>query len=768
MASRRSFIFLLLLAETYTSLSQSCHFQLYGKVVDKKTQVGIPFAIVQLHKTGQGISTDSVGNYLISSICAGTVQVKCRYLGYVEQTITLSITTDTEFLFYLSEDTVHTKEVVVLGKKAEEPPLVTQTTHVLQGKELEQTRGNTLGEALKNIPGVYALQTGPSIFKPVIHGMHSNRVLILNNGVRQEGQQWGSEHAPEIDPFVATKLTVIKGPASIRYGSDAIAGVVLVDPASLPKESKIGGEVNLVAASNNHLGVASGILQGGFNKINGLAWRLQGTYRMAGNTKTPDYYLENTGFQEKNYSLAMAYTRLRYGLEVFYSQFNTRLGIFTGASAETIQDLNAAIQRSAPITLSYFSYSIQRPYQLVQHDLFKSSGYVKFGNSSKLQITFARQANTRSEYDYVPLSGRTTPELYLHLTSHTLDIHFAHSLFRRLEGTLGISGITQGNVRQYQLLIPNFRNYGGGVFLIEKWTNNKWTLEGGLRYDYKWLRAYMLDNATAHTITPTFHWQNVTGSLGSAYQLGPHTKWMLYLSTAWRAPTVNELLSDGVHQSALSYEIGNPNLHAERSYSGTTELNYQGKRMSGSIEAYYNYMQGYIFLKPDLSFIHTTRGAFPTFTYTQVDAIFKGIDLSFTYSVLDSLHFKSKTSLLFAYNTTLHDYMQLVPANRFENGFTYGFGNIWKLQHLYASLSEVYVAAQKRVPANSDYAPPPAGYMLLQAELGFHTFIGKYPISLILSASNLLNTKYRDYLDRFRYFTDEPGRTIIIRLKTTF
>jgi iron complex outermembrane receptor protein len=724
--------------------------------------------IVYLKENGKAAVSDSTGKFEIQAICVGTYTLSCQYTGYLDPLSTIYLDRNKQYDISLQEDTIVTKEIVIMGMKAESPPLL-QSMSTLSGKELDQTRGLTLGESLKALPGVYTLQTGPSIFKPVIHGMHSNRVLIMNNGIRQEGQQWGAEHAPEIDPFIANQLTVIKGPASIRYGSDAIAGVILVDPAPLLSKSGISGEVNLIGASNNRMGVGSGILQGAHGKKKGiLGWRLQGTYRRAGNAKTPGYYMENTGLEEKNFSATVGYKTPRFGLEVFYSQFNTQLGIFTGASAETIQDLEAAIQRPEPLTPSYFSYTINRPYQVVKHQLLKASGYVRFRNASKLEMVLARQSNERSEYDYVSLSGRSSPDLYLHLTTHTVDLSYAHSLSHQMEGRIGISGITQGNVRQFQMLIPNFRNYGGGIFLMEKWTKNKWAWEAGLRYDYKWLRAYMLDNVTGHVITPTFSWQNVTGSLGVSYQISPWLKWLSHVSNAWRAPTVNELLSDGVHQSAVSYEIGNPTLQTERSYNINSELNYQGKRFKGSVEVYYNYMQGYIFLKPDLHYVHTARGAFPSFTYTQVDAIFKGLDLSASYDLIDSLRFSSKTSLLFAYNVTLHDYLQLVPANRFENGFTYGWGNIGRLNHVYLGANSVYVAKQERVPVNSDYAPPPSGYMLLQADLGLTFTWGKQQIQVSLSGTNLLNTRYRDYLDRFRYFTDEPGRNIILRIKTSF
>ena len=664
---------------------------------------------------------------------------------------------------------VEFQEVIVIGKKEQRREIVSLPQTEIIGKELDRTRGASLGEALKNIPGVYTLQSGPSIFKPVIHGLHSNRILIINNGVRQEGQQWGSEHAPEIDPFVATKLSVIKGPASIRYGSDAIGGVILVEPAPLPTAVGVDGEVNLVGASNSKMGVSSGIVQGAFGKkLTGLSWRTQSTFRRAGNSETPHYYLENTGFKEIDFSETVSYVKKNYGVELYYSEFNTKLGIFSGTHAETLPDLIAAINRPRPITPSYFSYKIDRPYQQVKHEFFKVGAFLKLKNDNRIELQFARQHNVRSEYDYLPLTGQTNPELYLSLVTHSLDLTYKHKIKKNISGTVGFNGISQGNVRKYQLLIPNFRNYGAGIFMIEKWTKNRLTIEAGIRYDYRWLRAYMLDNTTAKEITPTFQFKNFTETVGALYHLTEIISWSINAGTAWRAPTVNELLSNGVHQSAVSYEIGNANLKSERAYNFSTSINYQGKKISGEIGFYNNSINGYIYLKPDLTFIHTIRGAYPAYTYTQVKAIFRGVDFSATCKISNSFSITSKLSLLFARNTTILDYLILVPANRLENILKYALGDKGKLKQACVSISTLFVAKQTRVPANSDYASPPVGYTLLNADLWFSILVKQQHISISMSATNILNVAYRDYMDRFRYFNDEPGRNFTLRLKIPF
>lgn len=746
-----------------------CNITFTGEVFDDITKQRLSFATIFIRELKQGTACDSTGAFKIQSLCAGAYTIDCSSIGYEKSTIRLRIEKDVTLNFYLEPVITTMGEVVVHDKKTDERVLISQTQADVRGENLTQVRGTTLGESLRSIAGVYVLQSGPSIFKPVIHGLHSNRVLIFNNGVRQEGQQWGSEHAPEIDPFIASTLTVVKGAASVQYGSDAIGGVILVAPAALPDQPGVHGEFNLMGGSNNRMGVASGIVQGAFTKkLTGLRWRVQGTYRRAGNAQTPDYFIENTGFAEGNFSTTLGYVKKNYGGELYYSVFNTKLGIFSGTHAESITDITAAIERTRPLTPSYFSYTIARPYQQVTHNLFKANAYYIFNNNSRADITFARQQNIRAEYDYVSLTGNLNPELYLRLVTHTIDVVYKHKAFKRYSGSIGLNGITQGNVRRYQMLIPNFRNYGGGIFYIGRWTSDRLTLEAGIRYDYRWLRAYTVNNNTAQVITPTWNFENVTETVGSSYTFSDHLSWSVNFGTAWRAPTANELLSSGVHQSAVSYEIGNPDLHSERAYNVTTSLHYQSQRLRGEFGLYENVINGYIFLKPDLQYIHTIRGAYPTFTYTQTDARFRGIDLTASYQLYDSLSLSAKASLLYAWNKTIHDYLQLIPSNRYEATVRYGFNGNGLLKQLYCSAGIAYVEKQTRVPANSDYAVPPPAYVLVNFNTGFFIPVGKQQMNISLTANNLFNTVYRDYMDRFRYFTDAPGRNFMLRARILF
>ncbi len=761
----------LLLAPPYLWGQRECNHTLSGRVFDKETGDSLAYATISIKETRKGVLTDEHGNFVLSDICKGTYSIECSYLGYAPIQLSIAITKDSYYEFGLSPETQSTQEVQINDKKAAEqkPELVTQDRAELSGRELDRTRGLSLGESLKSIPGVNSLQTGPSISKPMIHGLHSNRVLILNNGVRQEGQQWGSEHAPEIDPFIATKISVIKGAAGIRYGSDAIGGVILVEPKAMPTMPGIRGELNLVGMSNSRLGASSLALEGAFDKkLKGLSWRVQGTIRRAGNSKTANYYMENTAFKEENFSTALNYTKDKYGAEVYFSQFYTKLGVFTGSIVGNITDLQLALKSYVPLTPSYFSYSIGRPYQQVTHDLFKTKAYYKFKNKSRIELTYAWQQNRRYEYDYTYLNGSNAPALYLQIITQTTDAIWYHRPVKNVTGSIGINTITQGNIREYQFLIPNFRSYGGGAFIIEKWKKDRLTIEGGLRYDYRWLQAYLINNNTAQEIEPVRSFSNPTAMLGMLYYLKDNLAFNANLSTAWRAPSAYELYANGVHQSAASYDIGDANLNAERAYNFNAALNYSGKRLYGEIGFYNNQINNYIYSKPDLQYITTIRGAFPEFTYTQVNARFRGLDVKASYVIKDSLTFTSKAALLWAYNQTIHNYLVFAPSNRYENSLRYNFGKVGKLKSLYFIITNIYITHQWRVPPNSDYTNPPEAYTLFNADIGFDVQIGKQVMNVNFSATNFLNRAYRDYLNRYRYFTNDIGRSFVLRLQIPF
>ncbi|WP_254448484.1 carboxypeptidase-like regulatory domain-containing protein [Spirosoma rhododendri] len=380
----RFFITVLVLASHLLPLTvlgqQPCSGVLTGRVVGQDNGQALPGASVYVRERQTGAVADTAGQFRVTPLCPGNYTLTIEYIGY--KTLTVSATVGTDLLTTMPTVRLvpdnHTLQEVVVTEHRSEAQKLLQVQTDLSGNALNAVRGQSLGESLKSLPGLYSIQTGPSISKPVIHGLYSNRIITLNNGVRQEDQQWGTEHAPQIDPFLATRITVIKGAAGIRYGSDAIGGVILIEPAAMPTAPGLGGELNLVGATNGRQQTASGLIEQALGgPLTGLSWRVQGTLKKVGYARTPDYFLENSSYHETNYSAALNYTRKNAGIDLFYSQFATRIGLFRGAQVGSLADFYAAIARPEPLSQPGFSYALDRPYQDVQHDLFRLRAFVR-------------------------------------------------------------------------------------------------------------------------------------------------------------------------------------------------------------------------------------------------------------------------------------------------------------------------------------------------------------------------------------------------------
>jgi iron complex outermembrane receptor protein len=744
-------------------------FQLSGKIIDAAGMAPLPSASIAVKGTAYGVLSDKSGKYALK-INAGAVHLYCQYIGYIPLDTVINLTADKQLNFYLKSSTQTLKVVSVQAKAAAHKEIATQNLTVLEGSELDQTRGLSLGDALKSITGVTTFQTGPSIAKPVIHGLTGARVLILNNGVILQAQQWGQEHAPEIDPFIANQIEVIKGAAGIRYGADAIAGVVSVNPKPLPTDTAtMSGEVNAVGMTNSRLGAFSAMLEGAFGKkLAGLSYRIQGTYKKAGNTSTPNYILGNTGLNENDFSAALQYHHKNYGIDAYYSDFDTKLGIEYDTEVGSIADLQMRIAEGRPITTYNFSYFIDRPYQVVNHATAKFKGFYNFSDSSKVEIQYAYQQNTRKEYEELSFSPSLAPALYLQIHTSTVDINWDHREGHGFSGSIGLSGMNQGNIRMYEYLIPNYVDYDGGAYAIERYKHGKLLLEAGARYDYRWLRAFAFDANAAKIDVTTTHYSGNSATMGATYNFTDDLKLTGNYSAAFRPPSINELYIDGVHQSIGEFEVGDPNLKTERTSDFSLNLNYATSWLAVDLNAYYNHINNFIFEEPTGTYYHAPSGALLEFNYTQANVYFRGIDLGITLKPVDSLEINSKSSLIYAWNQTINNYLIYTPPTRLQNGLTYHFGAIGAFKNVSLGAENVYVAKQTHVPPGYDFAPPPGAYSLFNAHVGFKLIINKTLADFDIAANNLTNVAYKDYLDRFRYFADEPGRNIIFRLRVPF
>ncbi|WP_332732613.1 TonB-dependent receptor [Flavihumibacter sp.] len=760
---------LVLFLIVHTSRAQSCSIKLSGHVEDADTKEKLQVATVIIRETAKEIVTDAAGDFVFTGLCAGeyTILITHPSCNPVERKITL--TKDHHIDVWLP----HSRQVLgVVKVDAQKGIANTGYKKELSGRALEETKGLSLAEALSKINGVTMLQTGSTISKPVIHGLHSNRILTINYGVRQEGQQWGNEHAPEIDPFIADKLIVIKGVDELRYGSDAIGGVILVEPKALRSKPGYAAEINTAYFSNNRQYVASALFEQQLKKQPAFSYRVQGTYKRGANVATPNYRLNNTGNEENNFSLTAGWKKEKFNTELFYSHFSGKMGIFTGAHIGNLTDLQNAINASRPndVFLGQNTYKIQRPYQDVTHDLLKSKSFFYRGEH-KFTVLLAAQFNRRKEFDIVRSSNNKKPQLDLSIYTLSEELSWEHPRKNNFSGVAGISMMQQDNSYRGRYFIPNYFAYSFGGYYIEKWSKHKWELLAGIRYDNKSINTTRL-KFNRDTINYDFNFSTLASSFNAIYK--PTNNWRLNtnISLANRAPFVNELLSDGIHHGTGTYEKGNLALVPERSLNISTGVNYQHPSNIFSIDLllYSNRIRNFIYQQPRPNDpVLTIAGAFPLIEYKQTDAVLSGFDISTMVKPLPAVEWISKFSFLNARNKMLNDWLILMPANRFSNEITYQLKDGKKITNTYLSAEMMNVMQQKNVPGEEngkqDYKLPPPAYTLISLNASATVPVYKKPVTVSVGVRNLLNTVYRDYLNSMRYFTDEMGRNISLRLK---
>lgn len=532
---RKTIILVFTLSYLGASAQSICKSTFTGQVLDETNHPVIGATVLLLpHYTGQVV--DDLGMFKFENICAGNYKVRVQYLGYQDEEFDLQINDKANRVILLKEDVKQLSEVVVNAHHDAAHTEYANSFTQLSEKQLDEMAGKSLGESLKEVAGVSSIQTGPGIFKPVIHGVHSQRVLILNYGIRQEGQQWGAEHAPEIDPFIASNIVVIKDASAIKYGTDALGGVIVVNPPELPRKAELGGTFNTILQSNGQSGTVSGMLEGGIKNHDGWGWRVQGTGKRSGDFHTPDYSLTNTGIKELNFSTSIGYHKENAGFDIFFSHFQTELGVLKGTAISSLEDLANAMERAEPLYTSSFSYQIGEPRQEVSHNLLKINGHV-LTNHGEWKIQYGFQNNNRKEFDIRMGDLAKIPAIDLKLNTHTLDAEWEtlHSDKRTI--SLGISGMYQNNQNifgtQRLPFIPNFVNLSGGAFAVSKLFLNQWTIDLGTRYDYRYYDVKGFDYKNTRYAS-SFSFNNISASAGATVTLPENQTLNLNLSSAWR------------------------------------------------------------------------------------------------------------------------------------------------------------------------------------------------------------------------------------------
>ncbi len=741
-----------------------------GQVIDEHDAEPLGFATIYIVELDKGITTDSAGNFSFIGLPKGEFTVKISHLGCEPLVTTVDLSRSKEQEFFLEHHSELLEQIVVQEEHIDQP--LTQAKIELSKEEVRLAGGKTLAEMVSSVEGVTLLRSGPGITKPVIHGMYGNRILIIDQGVRLEAQQWGADHAPALDPFLSDKVSVVKGAAAVRYGADAIAGVILLESEPLPNSKELSGTVTYVGESNGLSNTGALMLKGGSQRLKGFGWRIHGNYKRRGDLEAPNYVLSNTGAQEGNASIALGYRKWRYGFEVLGTFYNTTIGVLRSAHIGNLTDLETALASNEPWQVEDRTFAINSPSQQVSHSRLLTKGFFQIKEQLKLEWTYGFQQNNRKEFD-VRRGGRSDePAVDLSLQTHTMEVTLKNPAYKRWQTLAGVSAKFQKNTNDpdiaFRPIIPNYGSATTGIFVVEHYHREKWELEAGARYDYTYFSATRFDRSNIiENVNLQYH--NVSATVGVLVKPVKGLQLRSNVGTAFRPPNAAELFSEGVRQTAAAIEEGDVSLDPEKGIKWISTAAYEWKdRFKIQVSTYYQYLPDHIYLQPQQEPRLTIRGAFPVFSYVQTDAQYWGIDAATTIQIYKDLALNVKYALVRAKDRISNAPLILIPADRIEASLRYQ-KNLKKDNNLYFLTSVQQVWEQTRAPAEQDFAAPPEAYFLLNAGIGMSISMKhKRILHIDVGGENLLNQTYRDYLDRLRYFADAPGRNVSLRLKYSF
>lgn len=686
-------------------------------------------------------------------------------------------------------------EILVAARDADDTD--THARETLDQAALDRSAGEDLATTVSQIPGVVAAGGSTEQAKPVIRGQTERRLLLLYDGVRHESQKWGPDHAPEIDPFSAGEVSVIKGAAGVRYGPDAIGGVILVAPPPMRTDAGVGGKATLQGASNGRQGLGALRLDLVPERAPDLSLRAEGSYRRGASLQAPDYILGNTASEQWTAGGAVRWGDSRRHLRAAFHHFDLRAGIFYDISNESPADFEARLERDAPLTADLWSVTtdIDRPHQAVRHDRATLHAHTDVGETGALDVVYAYQHNHRQEYEAVR-GEIETPQYDFVLRTHSLDGVFRHGEVwwgaAELHGEAGVQGSFQENVYAGYSLIPNHRAVGGGVFVAERLSWHRVDLEAGVRHDRLargvWFteddfarheRRGTLSAADCDTSGVRIACDNAFGassvSLGALWRVLPDTAELkLDLSSASRAPNADELYLIGAAPSFPVFGLGAPDLGVETTWGASLTGALTTLWVDAEVSGFANLSRDYIYFAPDLNdageprYEVTIQGTWPLYASRAIDARFVGADGRIQVAPTSLVGLDLSGAVVRATDVQAGVFLVGTPADRARVALVGRPAGAPWMQDARVSVHADLVGEQTRTDPRAEFAPPPEGFVLFGASAEVTVPTRTAELHLGVSGHNLSNVAYRDYTSLLRFFADQPGRDLRLRVGATF
>jgi iron complex outermembrane receptor protein len=731
-------------------LSVNAQNSITGKVIDNNNEAlyGVEIYITQLHK---GTTSDEEGKFELHNIPNGNFKITFSYLGYKTEVKNIQLANKKIVLDITMKEAVFQVDEIIIST----PFNKLQSENVMKveritARGVQKTGATTLIQGLEKIPGVSQISTGSGIGKPVIRGLSGNRVLVYTQGIRLENQQFGDEHGLGINAAGVESIEVIKGPASLLYGSDALGGVLYINPEKFSSGKEWEWNVNQQYFGNT-LGTNSSF---GIKKsFQNWKFLTRATYATHSDYKIPTgERVTNTRFNETDIKAGIGYSKNSFSSELRYNYNQSELGITEG------------------ITEQSNSKSVLEPYQLIDNHILSLHNHFFFGDS-KLDVDLGYTFNDRKEFEEHEPGGvhmedeEAALQMKLKTFSYNAKYHFPSK--GAVDVLIGVQGLNQTN-RNFgeELLIPNADVNDFGVFSTLNYQWDRQTLQAGLRFDNRSItteRHEVVHDMEVHVFEPIDKsFNSFTASLGYKTDLFENISTRINLASGFRAPNLAELTSNGVHHGTNRFEIGNPNLKNEQNFQLDIALEYDAEHVEFFANGFYNAINNYIFISPT----GAIEDGNPVYTYIQENANLYGGELGFHLHPhpLDWLHLESSFEFVIGEQKN-GSALPLIPANNWTNTLRTEFNAGDWLENAYTSLSVQSTFKQNRV---STFETPTNSYNLVNLGFGGDIEIGTMKLNTTFSINNLFNKKYTAHLSRLK--NDgilNAGRNFVIGLNFT-
>lgn len=783
--------------------SQECNYSFRGIVLDLHENRVLSNAVITLLETGEQKLTDTTGKFRFSSLCKKEYTLQVNHVDCKELIIKIAPPFSVEKRLYLEHHFNELEEIILtdLGQKQ-----LTKTgieSH-LSNKQINRLRTQSLGEALMTLSGVSGIKTGNAIVKPVVHGVSGTRIAIVNDGIRLQDHEWGADHAPSIDLNGTHQIRLIKGATGLKYGGDAIGGILEIIPQKQHPIDSLFGSITSAYQTQGSGKVFLADVTKSFQT--GKFYGANASLKAIADLESPDYVLSNTGNKERHLKLFWGRNTITQEWRLDYSYFNKESGILSAAHLGRKGDLARAIKSGVPLTIKPKTAKIKPPKQTTVHHNLTARYESRKIDHIRWDFKYSYQSNNRKEFDLRRGELKNRAALDVLLQSHDLQLNTRSQQDKTIQWYSGLSAQFQDNFSnpetRVKRLIPDYLRYKAGVYAVGEYIpSNDFLAEIGFRFDYDHIAAQKFyrisdwndrgyDTSYASTIIGIGSagnylteqlktYKNFSASTGIKQHLGQDLFLFFNIGYITRSPNPSELFSDGLHHALATIEYGDLRLTQERTLKQLISIEQKKHTHAFVLAGYWSRVSDFIVLEPTEAGIDQARNsAFLVRQYRQLPKVnFFGLDAELSVKILNQLRFEGTIAWVKAEEEKGPALIDIPPLNTTAELIF----PLAKKNNIEMRLKSNYVAQQRHFPNYNfsynfiennaisteivDISTPPSAYHLIGAEINAQVWNGA---NIRVIADNLLNVNYRNYLNRLRYFSADSGRNIRIELTYRF